>query len=86
TLVLKLIDRFPLVVTLGAGLLGWIAGGMLITDIYVVERWGEPAPMLKLAVEAAGALVVVAAGKWLAARRRHARPTHDESASTTPGG
>src|SRR5690606_17524992 len=29
TLVLKLIDRFPIVVTFGAALLGWIAGGML---------------------------------------------------------
>ncbi|ETH24663.1 integral membrane protein, YjbE family [Bordetella pertussis CHLA-15] len=86
TLVLKLIDRFPLVVTLGAGLLGWIAGGMLITDIYVVERWGEPAPMLKLAVEAAGALVVVAAGKWLAARRRHARPRTARRSRSTAGG
>src|SRR3546814_16441476 len=28
TIVLKLIDRFPIVVTLGAGLLAWIAGGM----------------------------------------------------------
>src|SRR5690606_40293866 len=33
TLVLKLIDRFPVVVLFGAGLLGWIAGGMLVTDI-----------------------------------------------------
>ncbi len=38
TLVLKLIDRFPMVVTLGAALLGWIAGGMLITDIFVLDQ------------------------------------------------
>jgi YjbE family integral membrane protein len=30
--VLYLIDRFPLIVTAGAGLLGWIAGGMMMTD------------------------------------------------------
>src|SRR5690606_13375646 len=30
TLVLKLIDRFPLVITFGAALLGWIAGGMIV--------------------------------------------------------
>src|SRR5690606_19737754 len=40
TRVLKLFDRFPLVVTLGAGLLGWIVGGMLITDVFIVERIG----------------------------------------------
>lgn len=38
TLVLKLIDRFPMVITLGAALLGWIAGGMLVTDVFVVEQ------------------------------------------------
>lgn len=51
TLVLKLIDRFPVVVTLGAGLLGWIAGGMLVNDAIVVSQlatltngaWIEPA-------------------------------------------
>ncbi|KGE00314.1 membrane protein [Achromobacter sp. RTa] len=83
TLVLKLIDRFPVAVTLGAGLLGWIAGGMLITDIFIVERWGQPAPLLKMAVELAGALLVVAAGKWLAARRRRNRSSEEEPASTS---
>src|SRR5690606_33479729 len=70
TLVLKLIDRFPMVVTFGAGLLGWIAGGMFITDVFLVERIVEPSGMVKLAAEIAGAILVVAVGKWLAARRR----------------
>src|SRR5690606_796786 len=48
TLVLKLLDRFPVVVTFGAGLLGWIAGGMLITDVFVIEWLGPPSAMLKL--------------------------------------
>lgn len=51
TLVLKLIDRFPVVVTIGAALLGWIAGGMLINDSVIVNQlatiangaWIEPA-------------------------------------------
>jgi YjbE family integral membrane protein len=68
TLVLKLIDRFPLVVTFGAGLLGWIAGGMLITDVFIVGLIGEPSTPLKLAVEAVGALLVIAVGKWIASR------------------
>lgn len=50
TLVLKLIDRFPVVVLLGAALLGWIAGGMLVTDSVIVSQlaaltdgaWTEP--------------------------------------------
>lgn len=70
TLVLKLIDRFPSVVTFGAALLGWIAGGMLITDIVIVERFGEPSGTLKLAAEVAGALLIVLAGRWFAQRKR----------------
>lgn len=79
TLVLKLIDRFPLVVTFGGGLLGWIAGGMLITDVFVVERLGPPDTMLKLAVEVAGAALVIGLGKWLAVRKRR-EPVAEESA------
>ncbi len=47
TLVLKLIDRFPLVITLGAALLGWIAGGMIVTDVFVVDQFGEQPTRLK---------------------------------------
>lgn len=83
TLVLKLIDRFPVVVTFGAGLLGWIAGGMLITDVFVIEWLGPPSPMLKLAAEALGALFVIAVGKWLVLRKRRNSPIHDEPASTS---
>ena len=70
TLVLKLIDRFPIVVTFGAGLLGWIAGGMLITDVFLVERMGEPSTLLKLAVETMGAALVIVLGKLLMAYKR----------------
>ncbi|WP_368642226.1 TerC family protein [Castellaniella ginsengisoli] len=69
TLVLKLIDRYPLVVTFGAGLLGWIAGGMLVTDVVVADFLGTPTTTLKLAAEVVGALLVVALGRWLASRK-----------------
>lgn len=76
TLVLKLIDRFPLVTVLGAGLLGWIAGGMLITDVSVIEYFGPPSPILKLTLESIVALLVMATGKWLAARKRRTLALH----------
>ncbi|MDR5853699.1 TerC family protein [Caballeronia sp. LZ062] len=68
TLVLKLLDRFPIVVVLGAGLLGWIAGGLIIDDPFI-DRW----PALNTeaagyAARLAGAAVVIAAG-WLMKRR-----------------
>lgn len=69
TLVLKLIDRFPMVITFGAALLGWIAGGMLVTDVFVVERIGEIPTMTKIAAEVVGAILVVGLGKWFASRK-----------------
>ena len=72
TLVLKLIDRFPSVVTFGAALLGWIAGGMLVTDIVIVEQFGEPSTALKLASEVVGAVLIVVIGRWFAQRKRAA--------------
>ncbi|WP_144639512.1 TerC family protein [Bordetella genomosp. 13] len=69
TLVLKLIDRYPLVITLGAALLGWIAGGMLVTDVVVVEHFGEVSGAVKIAAEIIGALLVVGLGRLFASRK-----------------
>lgn len=69
TLVLKLIDRYPVVVMFGAALLGWIAGGMVVTDVFVVDQFGAPSTAAKITAEVAGAALVVLGGKWLAARK-----------------
>lgn len=78
TLVLKLIDKYPLVITLGAGLLGWLAGGMLITDVFTERTFfnGGPAPQtVKIAVEVVGIILVVGLGKWLASRKGKSQVT-----------
>lgn len=72
TIVLRMIDRFPVVVTLGAALLGWIAGGMLVTDVFVIEQTGPTEPTIKIAAEVIGALLVVILGKWFARRKSSA--------------
>ncbi|MBG7619189.1 TerC family protein [Herbaspirillum sp. AP02] len=41
TLVLKLMEKFPVIVTLGAALLGYIAGGMIFSDSAVQSRLNE---------------------------------------------
>ncbi|MCM5681934.1 TerC family protein [Schlegelella sp. S2-27] len=72
-LVIKLMDRFPLVITFGAALLGWIAGDMAVGDP-ALASWMASAPQwLHHAAPPAGAALVVAAGLWLA-RRGAARP------------
>ena len=67
-LVLKLMDRFPVVITLGGALLGWIAGEMLTSD-KALQPWFHGAPHWVQYVSAAiGAVLVVAVGKFLALR------------------
>ncbi|NLJ62059.1 MAG: TerC family protein [Alcaligenaceae bacterium] len=72
TLILKLIDRFPAIVTFGAGLLGWIAGGLLVTDIAYIEHFGEPSSLVHYGAQVAGALIIVVLGKWLGHRKKAA--------------
>jgi YjbE family integral membrane protein len=73
TLVLRLIERYPIVVAAGGALLGWISGGMMITDPIVVSTFGEPSAVLKYAVSIGGALLVIGWGKWLNSKRGGAR-------------
>jgi YjbE family integral membrane protein len=72
-MVIKLMDRFPFVITLGGMLLGWIAGSMAISDPAIASHVPD-SDLLRYACGALGALVVFAAGKLLARRARHAAP------------
>jgi len=67
-LVLKLMDRFPFIITLGGMLLGWIAGTMAHTDPGVVSYLPQE-KVWNYAFGIAGALLVLAIGKFLVARR-----------------
>jgi len=72
TFLLRLMERFAFIVTIGAGLLGWVAGEMAVTDP-ILKEWIEAnASWLHTALPAAGALAVVAVGNWLARRREAA--------------
>jgi len=68
TLLLRVMERFPVIVTVGAGLLGWVAGEMAITDPLVKDWVDANAHWMHTVVPAAGAVLVVAVGKWLATR------------------
>ncbi|WP_157265388.1 TerC family protein [Azohydromonas aeria] len=81
-LVIKLMDRFPVVITLGGMLLGWIAGTMAVSDPAVIDpatlSWMPKLPesaTLRYAAGIAGALLVLAWGKWAAARKPQAAGT-----------
>lgn len=68
-LVLHFMDRFPWVITLGAALLGWIAGNMAISDLSLpaVPRWTHYAAGL------VGVMVVLIVGKCMAIRSAASR-------------
>jgi YjbE family integral membrane protein len=73
TLLIKVMDRFPIIVTLGAALLGFLAGEMLLTDPAVVARFGEVPHAIVNGAGAIGAVIVVAVGLWLQRRGRSNR-------------
>jgi len=73
TVLMKLMERWPIIITIGAGLLGWVAGEMLVTDPVVKEWVDVSAAFLHWLAPAAGVAVVVVIGKWLAARAEAAR-------------
>ena len=80
-LVIKLMERFPMIITAGGMLLGWIAGGMLVSDPVFAnpEKWQwmlkiAQTDVIKYGASVAGALLVLAAGKVILARRAASAP------------
>lgn len=71
-MVIRLMDRFPIVITIGGMLLGWIAGGMLITDPAVADHVSAWQPQIKYIAEVGGALLVLLIGT-LSARRQKSK-------------
>jgi len=76
TLLTKVMERFPIIITIGAALLGFLAGEMLVTDPAVTAYFGTVGPTLEMLAGATGAALVVALGTYLAKRQdSHATPT-----------
>ena len=67
-IILKLMTRFPVIITLGAALLGWVAGEMAISDP-AIAGWAAQQHALHTVVPALGAALVVAVGKYLTSRQ-----------------
>lgn len=68
-MMLWMLDRVPGLMVAGGALLGWIAGGMAMSDPVVVDWLGHPGDLLHYGVSAATAAFVVAVGLWLARRQ-----------------
>jgi YjbE family integral membrane protein len=74
TLLLKVMGRFPIIITLGAALLGWVAGDMAMSDPAIAPYVGEHAETLQSVAAVIGAAIVVGVGKWLARRSTAGEP------------
>ncbi|SDV51575.1 TerC family protein [Chitinasiproducens palmae] len=70
-LILRLLDRMPWIVIAGAALLGWIGGGLIVTDPLVERTAFATVPYGVTAAHVAGAVFVVVCAMFM--RRRHAQ-------------
>ena len=62
-IMIKLMTRFPIIVTFGACLIGWVGGETIASDVALREFAAEN-PWLHYAAATAGALSVLAIGKY----------------------
>ena len=83
TMLLHLMERWPVIITIGGGLLGFVAGEMLVTDPVLkgplagmgvlFDAEGKPRILGNLSLEVLvgllGAALVIAVGMWIAKRK-----------------
>jgi YjbE family integral membrane protein len=75
TLMIRLMERFPFIVTLGAGLIGWVGGETIVSDV-ALKGVAASYPWLHYAGAIAGTTIVVVLGRAL--QKRHAVPEAGE--------
>ncbi|MEK7820472.1 MAG: TerC family protein [Pseudomonadota bacterium] len=81
TIILKLMDRYPILITGGGALLGWVAGDIAVTDPVIEPYLASYPPVIHYAIAVGGAVFVVALGTWFA-RRKKAGPKKVETVAS----
>jgi YjbE family integral membrane protein len=69
-LIMKIIERFPILIIAGGGLLGYLAGEIAIEDTAVKPWIDANMPVLHFLAPVAGIIVVVGVGWWKMARQK----------------
>jgi YjbE family integral membrane protein len=93
SIVLKLMDRVPAIVTLGAGLLGYLGGSMIVTDVAIHKEMVEHLPYMHLSLEQVslhlslpgclGAFGVIIVGWWVNRQREKEQSASDDHDHST---
>ncbi|MSQ57628.1 MAG: TerC family protein [Limnohabitans sp.] len=63
TLMIKLMERYPVIIVLGAALIGWVGGDTIISDVLLTEVRGDY-PWIHYVFATLGAVAVIAWGKF----------------------
>jgi predicted tellurium resistance membrane protein TerC len=69
TLLLKVMDKYPIIITLGAALLGYLAGSMIVTDPVCAAWFKANVPSAEMLAGGIGAVLVVVVAKWISKRK-----------------
>jgi YjbE family integral membrane protein len=69
SLMIRVMDRFPVIVTLGAALIGWVGGETIASDV-MLRPSVEAYPWIHYAAAATGAVFVVLLGRALRKRQQ----------------
>jgi len=84
SLLSRLMDKYPIIIWIGAAVLGRVGGEMIMTDPFMVKLI-DPGKVLQYSVEAIGAVGVVAVGK-LYMRWKISRQERGAIKDTQPAG
>jgi YjbE family integral membrane protein len=64
----RLMDRFPVLIYIGAGLLGKVGAEMILTDPFTVKTW-HPTTLVRYCVEAGLVIAVIVVGKLICRKK-----------------
>jgi len=78
SMMIKLMTRFPIVVTFGACLIGWVGGETIASDV-ALREFAAANPWLHYTAAAAGALAVLAIGKYFQTKHGQAEEPQESA-------
>jgi YjbE family integral membrane protein len=74
-LLASLMDRYPITIYLGAGILGRVAGDMILTDNFITRQF-HPSKTLQYVIQGALFLALTVGGKYYCDKRKCRAPGH----------